>query len=86
MVYVCDLYNFTANHREEPFDCVFDRAAFVAIPIEQRTKYAEKVVSLCKPIFKYLLVTEEYDDRKYDIGPPWCAREADISKAFRGLQ
>ena len=65
-------------------DCVFDRAAYVAVPKSARRQYAEVVTALCRSDFRYLMITEVYDDTRFDIGPPFCAKLGDLRESFQG--
>ena len=84
---MCDLFDVQLDDLNGigPADCVFDRAAFVAVPKCDRRRYADKVTSLCRPdAYNYLMITEVYDDQKYDIGPPFCANMQDLQASFEG--
>ena len=65
-------------------DCVFDRAAYVAVPKSLRRRYAEAVTGLCSLNFRCLMITEVYDDKRFDIGPPFCAKLEDLQESFQG--
>ena len=65
-------------------DCVFDRAAYVAVPKSLRRRYAEAITGLCSLNFRCLMITEAYDDKRFDIGPPFCAKLEDLQESFQG--
>ncbi|RMZ94256.1 thiopurine S-methyltransferase [Brachionus plicatilis] len=67
-IYRGDFFDFNSN-LEDSFDCVWDRGALVALPKEQRKKFAQIVCSILKPEFRYILDAFDYDSNLYQ-GPP----------------
>ncbi|XP_070556929.1 probable thiopurine S-methyltransferase isoform X2 [Ptychodera flava] len=67
-LFQCDFYLFTEEHAGK-YDIIWDRASLVAVNISDRTKYAEKVISLLKPDGAYLLNTFDYNQDAFS-GPP----------------
>ena len=65
-VLVCDIFDLDGNptvlSEADKVDCVFDRAAFVAIRPEDRDRYVSLMRSLSAD-FNYLLIVEQYDDQ-----------------------
>lgn len=53
---------------------IFDRASLVALPLEMRTRYAEKMAELQNPGTRTLLVTLTYDQSQMN-GPPFSVSE-----------
>ncbi|MEI8632856.1 thiopurine S-methyltransferase [Vibrio sp. PP-XX7] len=64
-------------------DIIYDRAALVAIAPEQRTAYADRLVSLLNPGGRILLVTADYPQHER-AGPPFSLPQADIETLFAG--
>ena len=81
-MYICDFFNLSVEALGLSVDCVFDRASFVAIEICRRQIYADLILNLCSPNFKYLLIAEEYDETKMK-GPPHNLRRTDVEKHFK---
>jgi len=79
-IYNGDFFQFQSKY-EPAFDCVWDRGAIVAIPFEERVKYAEKLMTLLAPKFKYLLDSFEYDTKMYQ-GPPHVVTLDEIKKHY----
>ncbi|KAI1289341.1 Thiopurine S-methyltransferase [Halotydeus destructor] len=66
------------------FDCVWDRAALVAILPEDRATYVDAIKRLTKKSFKYLLVTLDYEQSKVD-GPPFSVPLEEVKQLFQGF-
>ncbi|MCK5394875.1 MAG: thiopurine S-methyltransferase [Gammaproteobacteria bacterium] len=60
---------------------IFDRASLVALPVELREKYANKMAELQKPGIRSLLVTLTYDQSEMN-GPPFSVSEEDVNKLY----
>lgn len=60
---------------------IFDRASLIALPIELREKYANKMAELQKPGIRSLLVTLTYNQSEMN-GPPFSVSEEDVNKLF----
>jgi len=69
------------NENITAFDCVYDRAALIALPPEMRAGYVETMSALLKPGAKYLLISLEYPDDTLD-GPPFPIDGQEISRLF----
>jgi thiopurine S-methyltransferase len=59
---------------------VYDRASLIALPVEDRRRYADHLVSLVHPRAQVLLVTLNYPDGEM-TGPPFAVTEQEV----RGL-
>ncbi|CAF0995300.1 unnamed protein product [Brachionus calyciflorus] len=79
-IYHGDFFDFS-NSYEESFDCVWDRGGLVALPADQRQKYAEVIHRLLKKEFRYFLDAFEYDTSLYP-GPPHLATLEELEKNF----
>ena len=84
---VCDIFDLDGNptavlSEADKVDCVFDRAAFVAIRPEDRDRYVPLMRSLSAD-FNYLLIVEQYDDQKFPIAPPWSLRSDQVEMYFK---
>jgi len=60
---------------------VYDRAALVAFPSDQRRAYAEHLIRIAPPLAKILLVTLEYEQSQMD-GPPFSVTHSDVDRLF----
>jgi thiopurine S-methyltransferase len=65
----------------EPFDGIYDRAAWIALAPEQRTAYAARLSQSLRPGGTLLLVTIEYDQAEME-GPPFSIPEAEVRRAL----
>ena len=61
------------------FDAAYDRAAMIALPAAQRSRYAPHLLSLLAPKARLLLVTLHFDAPG---GPPFSVPPAEVSGAF----
>ena len=68
-----------------PFDALYDRAAFSALPPGKRPEYAQMTGELLKPGAARLLVTLEFDDSLVE-GPPYPAWRDEVSALWPGLE
>ncbi|MGD9265341.1 MAG: thiopurine S-methyltransferase [Lysobacterales bacterium] len=68
-----------------PFDALYDRAAFSALPPGKRPEYAQMTGELLKPGAARLLVTLEFDDSLVK-GPPYPAWRDEVSALWPGLE
>ena len=74
---IFDITKETTGH----VDAIYDRAALVALPPQQREEYVEHCLSLLKPGGSILLIT--YDAPVADDqGPPFPVRKGTIEKLF----
>jgi len=60
---------------------IFDRAALIALPVEQRQSYINQIIKLC-PNAAVLLVSLEYQQNEMD-GPPFAVSEQEINNLFK---
>jgi thiopurine S-methyltransferase len=60
---------------------IFDRASLVALPLEMRKQYAEKMAELQKPGVRTLLVTLTYDQLEMN-GPPFSVTEDNVNELY----
>jgi thiopurine S-methyltransferase len=63
------------------FECVWDRAAMVALPPELRDRYAEHLTRLVAPGGRILMVTFHYDPQRMS-GPPFSLGGDEIEARF----
>lgn len=73
------------QYSDEPFDALYDRAAWVALPPEHRPGYAKHTRSLLKPGAAQLLITLEYDQSKAN-GPPFSVLPGEVGKYWPELR
>ena len=75
--------DFFALQQEDLDDVtdIFDRASLIALPVEMRERYTEKMTELQKPGTRSLLVTLSYDQSKMD-GPPFSVSEENIHDLY----
>lgn len=60
---------------------IFDRASLIALPVEMRKQYAEKMADLLKPGIRTLLVTLTYDHTEMK-GPPFSVTEDEVHALY----
>lgn len=60
---------------------IFDRGSLVALPIDMRKRYAEKMAELQKPGVRTLLVTLSYDQDEMN-GPPFSVSEDHVTELY----
>jgi thiopurine S-methyltransferase len=76
-----DFFNFENDHEE--FDFIFDRASNIALPLEMRKRYYQKMNQLFSSKTQLLLVTIEYPQDLVE-GPPFSVTEEEIMKGYAG--
>lgn len=76
-----DFFKFSKNLLDK-IDAVYDRAALIALPLELRTLYAEKLAELFDPNTSGLLITTSYEQQEMQ-GPPFSVDEAEVNKLFQ---
>lgn len=64
-----------------PLAAVYDRAALIALPSEQRPDYCEVLAGLMSPRVPLLLITLDYDQREM-TGPPFAVTDAEVERLF----
>lgn len=74
-VFVGDLFELTAK-QVGAVDAVYDRAAFVALPEDERGRYADHVVALTGGV-RQLLITYAYDESLMS-GPPFSISDDEV--------
>lgn len=60
---------------------IFDRASLVALPVEMRQQYANKMAELQKPGVRTLLVTLTFDPAEMN-GPPFSVTEEEVHALY----
>src|SRR5699024_2304846 len=70
-----DFFDFESS---TPFDCFYDRAALVALPIDMRTRYLDHLRSQLSAQATGLLVTFEYQQSQMS-GPPFSVSSDELS-------
>lgn len=60
---------------------VFDRASLVALPLDLRKQYAEKMAEILQPGVRILLVTLTYDQTVMN-GPPFSVSEDNVTELY----
>lgn len=64
-------------------DCVYDRAALIALPADMRSRYVSHLRQLLPAGTPILLVTLEYDQALMN-GPPFAVSEAEVRALYQG--
>ncbi len=75
-----DFFKITAK-KLPGFTCIYDRAAFVALPPDRRKKYVNKIIELSNPETRIFLHTFEYDQQEMN-GPPFSVLEKEIDVLY----
>jgi len=75
--------DFFALQKEHVSDisAVYDRAALVALPLEMREKYVQKLLQLLPEKVSMLLLTLDYDENEKQ-GPPFSVTEAEVYRLY----
>lgn len=79
-IWLADFFSLTAQDIGH-YNQVFDRAAFVALPVELREQYALHVQSLLKKGAVILMVTMSYDPQQMS-GPPFYVSQQELQAFF----
>ncbi|XP_052776657.1 probable thiopurine S-methyltransferase [Mya arenaria] len=82
-LYRCDCFHLSSNLCGR-FDCIWDRAGFVALPVKDRIRYARVMVELLKKDGRYLLDCFLVDNSVFG-GPPFNCDQNDVEIAFGKL-
>ncbi len=69
------------EHKFAGIDLIYDKAALVALPGSMRSRYAEKIISLCSPSTKTLLHHFTYPRHEMN-GPPFSVSPTEIQELF----
>lgn len=62
-------------------DLIYDKAAIIALPTEMRSRYAEKLRSLCTRNTRIMIQTFEYVQNEMN-GPPFSVEESELKRLF----
>ena len=60
---------------------IYDRASLVALPLDMRKQYADKMAELQNPGIRTLLVTLTYDHSEMN-GPPFSVSEDNVNELY----
>lgn len=77
----CNLFTLEDSKYVSSIDCVWDRAAIVAVKQEHRQLYADAIKRLVKTQFKLLAVVTEYD-QNLTHGPPYSISPKDFEQLY----
>mmetsp|Transcript_4552 Transcript_4552/g.10690 ORF Transcript_4552/g.10690 Transcript_4552/m.10690 type:complete len:269 (+) Transcript_4552:24-830(+) len=85
--YACDFLALAPDTSIQG-DAAFDRGSLVALPLEARGAYVDKLLSLMHDGGRVLLLAVEYDVPGVSPGPPHSVSESDVARLFasRGCQ
>ncbi len=73
---------FALNPETLPkFDWIYDRAAIIALPLEMRRQYAQKLKTFFSDHTRLFLITLEFDQNEMP-GPPFSVAQADLETLF----
>lgn len=64
-----------------PIDGVYDRASLIALPVEMRSAYVEKLLALTGPVPQFL-ITLSYDQSQM-AGPPFAVLQSEVNQLYR---
>lgn len=64
-----------------PLHAIYDKAALIALPPQQRKAYADKVLELCSPSTQIFLQTFEYEQAEMN-GPPFSVHQKEVNELF----
>lgn len=78
-IYVGDFFQLTDKEIRH-VDCIYDRAALIALPETMRTQYTQHLLALC-PSAKQCLITLDYDQQKMS-GPPFALTDAEVNEHY----
>ena len=79
-VFQGDFFEIQQNDLDGVSD-IFDRASLVALPLEMRQRYADKMAELQAPGMRTLLVTLSYDTAEMN-GPPFSVTEDEVNALY----
>lgn len=80
-IYCGDYFDFSC----QPFDALYDRAALVATPQDERPRYIDHTRSLLKYDAYRMIITMEYDQTVAD-GPPFSVMPEELLSYWNDLQ
>ena len=76
------LFDLSEPHLEN-IQAVYDRASLVALPLEMRQRYMDKLLKALPRSASWLLVTFEYDENIMQ-GPPFSVSQSEVRGYFEG--
>ena len=79
-LYQGDFFELQSSDLEDISD-IFDRASLIALPVEMRQQYAEKMAALQKSGTRTLLVTLTFDPEEMN-GPPFSVTEEEVHDLY----
>ncbi len=79
-LYQGDFFELQSSDLEDISD-IFDRASLIALPVEMRQQYAEKMAALQKSGTRTLLVTLTFDSEEMN-GPPFSVTEEEVHDLY----
>ena len=79
-VFQGDFFELQASDLDDVTD-IFDRASLVALPVDMRQRYADKMADLQKPGVRTLLVTLTFDHTEMN-GPPFSVTEDEVNALY----
>ena len=77
-IYCGDFFKFK---NDGEYDYIYDKGGLVALPLEMRERYVEKIKSHLKKGGRYFLIGFEYDEGEL-VGPPFSVSEGEIKQFF----
>lgn len=75
-----DFFELKASDLDDATD-IFDRASLVALPVDMRQRYADKMAELQKPGVRTLLVALTFDSSEMN-GPPFSVTEDEVNALY----
>lgn len=79
-VFQGDFFELQSSDLDDVTD-IFDRASLVALPVEMRQQYADKMAELQKPGVRTLLVSLTFDQSEMN-GPPFSVTEEEVHALY----
>lgn len=81
-VFEGDFFDFTLE-QSGTFPSIYDRAALIALPPQERPRYAARLLSLLAPGGVMLLITL-HGPQPPEQGPPYCVAPEEVAVLFGG--
>ena len=75
-----DFFELQPSDLDDATD-IFDRASLVALPVDMRQRYADKMAELQKPGVRTLLVALTFDSSEMN-GPPFSVTENEVNALY----
>lgn len=79
---VGDFFTFASHYTDPSFDCLYDRAALVALPLEIRKAYVEACLGLLIDNANGMVVTLEYEQELMK-GPPFSVPVEEAQRLWK---